>query len=108
MNNSTSVNAHSNSLSWLEGLPPGYFAMVMATGIISFAFDKIGIPTIAELLYQLTLIVWAVLVSLSIWRVIQFPHAVRIDLLSIRRVFAYFTLVDIFFFNLVCTVVSQL
>lgn len=93
MNNSTPVNAKSNSLSWLEGLPPGYFAMVMATGIISFAFDKIGIPAIADALYALTLIVWMVLVLLSIWRVIRFPHAVRIDLLSIRRVFAYFTLV---------------
>lgn len=90
MNNSVTMNS---SLSWLEGLPPGYFALVMSTGIISFAFDKIGIPVLADALYALTLFAWICLVFLSTWRVILFPQAVRIDLLSIRRVFAYFTLV---------------
>lgn len=89
----TTESKNSNSLSWLEGLPPGYFALVMSTGIISYAFDRIGIPVLADALYVLTLFAWICLVLLSTLRVILFPHAVRIDLLSIRRVFAYFTLV---------------
>jgi tellurite resistance protein TehA-like permease len=40
-----------------------------------------------------TLIAWISLLVLSCWRLIRFPHAVRVDLLSPRRVFAFFTLV---------------
>lgn len=93
MISNTSVNNTSTSLSWLEGLPPGYFALVMSSGIISYAFHKIGIPMLADALYVLTLLAWMCLIFLSVWRVIRFPQAVKIDLLSIRRVFAYFTLV---------------
>jgi len=80
-------------LRWLEGLFPGYFALVMATGIISIAFDRIGQPQLSDILFGVTLIAWISLIVLSCWRVIQFPHAVRVDLLSPRRVFAFFTLV---------------
>ena len=93
MNNPLPLNPASTSLGWLEGLPPGYFALVMSTGILSYGFDKIGIPALSDALYALTLFSWACLVFLSIWRLIRFPQAVRIDLLSIRRVFAYFTMV---------------
>ena len=93
MNNPLPQNITSTSLSWLEGLPPGYFALIMSTGILSFAFDKIGMPLLSDALYVLTLFAWVCLVCLSVWRVMRFPQAVRIDLLSIRRVFAYFTMV---------------
>lgn len=80
-------------LRWLEALSPGNFALVMASGIISFAFDKIGMPLLAAVLFGVTALAWVVLAILSCWRVLRFPHAVRIDLLNIRRVFAFFTFV---------------
>lgn len=80
-------------LRWLEGLFPGYFALVMATGILSIAFDRMDWPLLSDVLLGVTLIAWISLIVLSGWRVIQFPYAVRVDLLSPRRVFAFFTLV---------------
>lgn len=81
------------ALRWLEGLPPGYFALVMATGILAFAFNMIGLPLLSGVFVGLTLLAWLVLVGLSMWRLLRFPRAVKIDLLNIRRVFAFFTLV---------------
>lgn len=78
---------------WLEGLPPGYFALVMATGILAFAFDMIGQTILSQVMTVLTLVAWLSLLLLSSWRLFSFPHAVKIDLLNIRRVFAFFTLV---------------
>ena len=81
------------SLRWLEGLPPGYFALVMATGILAIAFQIIEQPWLYEVMSVLTGFAWVVLLLLSAWRLALFPHAVKIDLLNIRRVFAFFTLV---------------
>ena len=80
-------------LQWLESLSPSNFAMVMATGIMSFAFDLTGQARLAGGLFGLTLLAWAVLIGLSAWRLVKFPQAVKADLLAIRRVFAFFTLV---------------
>lgn len=80
-------------LRWLEALSPGNFALVMATGIISYAFDKTGSPALAQFLFGVAACAWVILVILSCLRVIRFPNAVRVDLLNIRRVFAFFTLV---------------
>lgn len=81
------------SLRWLEGLFPGYFALVMATGILSFAFRITGYPRLAEGMFFVALLAWLILLFLSSWRLLQFPHAVKIDLLNVRRVFSFFTLV---------------
>ena len=81
------------SLRWLEGLPPGYFALVMATGILAIAFQMIGQLWLYEVMSVLTWVFWGGLLLLSAWRLLRFPHAVKIDLLNIRRVFAFFTLV---------------
>ena len=45
-----------NTLRWLEGLPPGYFAVAMASGILSIAFDMIGQNVLAEGLFAATLL----------------------------------------------------
>ncbi|MDD5394005.1 MAG: tellurite resistance/C4-dicarboxylate transporter family protein [Thiothrix sp.] len=72
---------------------PGYFALVMASGILSFAFNLVGQHFLSESLFGVTLLAWVVLLFLSAWRLLRFPKAVQIDLLNIRRVFAFFTLV---------------
>jgi len=87
------MNSSFDRLRWLEALSPSNFALVMATGIISFGFDKTGFPLLAEILFGVTVFAWVSLIVLSCWRVIQFPNAVRVDLLNIRRVFAFFTFV---------------
>lgn len=87
------MNSGITSLRWLEGLFPGYFALVMATGILSFAFAITNQPLLAEGMFFGTLLAWFVLLFLSSWRLLQFPHAVKIDLLNVRRVFSFFTLV---------------
>lgn len=81
------------SLRWLEGLFPGYFALVMATGILSFAFGITDHPVLADWMFRGAVLAWFVLLFLSAWRLLQFPHAVKIDLLNVRRVFSFFTLV---------------
>lgn len=82
-----------NALRWLEGLFPGYFALVMATGMLAIALDWIGFPRLSDGMFGLTVLSWCVLAGLSSARLWRFPHAVKIDLLNIRRVFAFFTLV---------------
>lgn len=81
------------SLHWLEHLFPGYFALVMATGILSFAFEITGRTLLANLLFTGAILAWVALLILSSWRLLQFPLAVKSDLLNIRLVFSFFTLV---------------
>ncbi len=83
----------SEPLRWLKTLSPSYFAQVMATGIMSFAFDLTGHTLLADWLFWLALLAWVVLIGLSVWRLMRFPQAVKADLLNIRRVFGFFTLV---------------
>ncbi|WGZ96203.1 MAG: hypothetical protein QJT81_09590 [Candidatus Thiothrix putei] len=93
MNNALENLKDNNTLRWLEGLPPGYFAVAMASGILSIAFDMIGQTLLAEGLFMAALLTWVIMLGLSAWRLWRFPQAVKIDLLNIRRVFAFFTLV---------------
>ena len=89
----STLKAPSEQLRWLEGLSPSNFALVMATGIISFAFDLTGQVLLAQWLFGITVLAWVVLIGLSTWRLVKFPKAVKVDLLNIRRVFGFFTLV---------------
>ena len=52
------MNAPTDQLGWLEGLPPSNFALVMATGIMSFAFDLTGQALLAQALFGITLFAW--------------------------------------------------
>ena len=61
---------------WLtEGvrdLPPAYFALVMATGIVSIAADHAGFPRIATVLLWLNLGQFVVLWILTSWRLLRY------------------------------------
>ena len=52
---------------------PGYFALVMATGIIAIASQQQTIDWLAESLYVVAAIAYAVLVVLVVVRVIAYP-----------------------------------
>ena len=61
-------------------LPSGYFAMVMATGIVSIASHLLGMGTIARVLFRLNLLFYAVLWLLLLSRIIFFNRRFLADL----------------------------
>jgi tellurite resistance protein TehA-like permease len=83
--------------SWLgeriAGLYPGYFAMVMATGIISNAMLLEGHRQWSDALFAINLIVFPWLVLLTAIRAALFRGALWSDLTNPRLVFAFFTVV---------------
>lgn len=74
-------------------MPPGYFALVMATGIVSIATKDRGIDALSGALLWLGIVEYAVLILLYIWRAKAFPSEVRVDLADPSHAFAYFTFV---------------
>ena len=79
----TPSTPNANALRWLEGLPPGYFAVAMASGILSIAFNMIGQTVLAEGLFVAALLAWVTMLGLSAWRMMTalpespFARAVR-------------------------------
>lgn len=74
-------------------LHPGYFALVMATGIVSIAIQNHHVYPISVALLWLTGIEYVLLVALNLWRLIAFRSAVRTDLADPARAFSFFTFV---------------
>lgn len=74
-------------------LSPGYFAMVMATGILSIAMENHHADALSIGLLWLTGLEYAVLSWLYVWRVVAFREAVAADLSDPARAFGYFTFV---------------
>ena len=72
---------------------PGYFALVMATGIISIAAQQQKIVWLAETLYLVTAAAYSVLVVLTIIRLVVFTKPLVEDLTSHRKGFAFLTIV---------------
>lgn len=75
----------------LHTLNPGYFALVMATGIVSIAMQNH--QTLSVVLLWLTGIEYAVLSLLYAWRAMAFRAAVIADVHDPARAFGYFTFV---------------
>ena len=77
----------------VEELTPGYFALTMATGIISLGFDLTGQRILSLLLFALAGLAHVVLLVLNAWRLLRFRHAVAEDFRDPRRAFGFFTFV---------------
>lgn len=77
----------------LRGLYPGYFALVMATGIISNAFFYLGHHWLSDALLAVTLVAFPVLVVATAVRIVVWPGAIWSDLVDARLVFSFFTFV---------------
>lgn len=75
------------------GLTPGYFAVVMASGIISVGMKLEGFELLSSLLLVVSASSFAVLLGLNLWRLIAYRSAVRDDFLDPRRAFGFFTFV---------------
>lgn len=77
----------------VEGLTPGYFALVMATGILSLGLRLVGARTLSDALLALDVLAFVVLFLLTVWRFSAFWSAVVEDFTDPRRGFGFFTFV---------------
>jgi tellurite resistance protein TehA-like permease len=83
----------STRASWLAELHPAYFAMVMASGIVSLAAHLMRFEAIAQGMFWLNVLFYAVLWVLLIARLLLFPQRVLGDLLSHGHCVGFFTIV---------------
>ncbi len=77
----------------LEELYPGYFAMVMATGILSISAHLLGRASWASALFQFNKGIYGVLWILTLIRLLLFPRRVVADLADHVRGPGFFTLI---------------
>lgn len=77
----------------IAGMPPAYFAMVMATGIIATASSQQGIDWLAEALFALAGCTFVVLVVLLLVRIVLFREHFVADLTNHAKGFGFLTLV---------------
>ncbi|WP_347351565.1 tellurite resistance/C4-dicarboxylate transporter family protein [Intrasporangium sp.] len=77
----------------VEGLTPGYYALVMACGIVSLGLQLVGQDALSAALFGVCIIAYAVLCVLNLWRFIGYRHAMASDFRAPRRAFGFFTFV---------------
>lgn len=92
-----SVRTRRRLATWADSriavLYPGYFALVMATGIISNALRFEGHGVLSDLMFLGNVVAFPWLAILMAARALRFPRALWSDLINPRLVFAFFTLV---------------
>jgi len=74
-------------------LNPGYFALVMASGIVSIAMHNHDLTVVSVILLWICGLSYAVLLLATCWRLTSFRTEMRADLADPRRGFGYFTFV---------------
>jgi len=77
----------------LAGMYPGYFTLVMATGIVSIASNSAGFPTVARVLFGLNVVFYVVLWLLTLARLARHGRAVVAELTSHERSVSFLTMV---------------
>ncbi len=77
----------------VEGLSPGYFSMVMATGILSLAAHLLQLPRLAMALFALNWLLFASIGTLALLHLWWQPRRVLADLFDHLRAPGFFTLV---------------
>jgi len=75
----------------IRNLSPAYFALVMATGIVSIAAEHAGFRLLAVALLCLNVGQYLVLWVLTLWRLLRFHRELLVDLLDHQRSFGFFT-----------------
>jgi tellurite resistance protein TehA-like permease len=83
----------SRTIAAVEHLFPGYFALVMATGIVSIAAHTMGLPRIGRILFGVNLGAYTCLAVMLMVRVVRFPTRVLGDLRDHSRGAGFFTVV---------------
>lgn len=77
----------------LAGLSPGYFALVMATGIVSVGLRTVGADGVAQLMLVLAALAAALLAGLYLARWLRHRDRMRADARNPESAFGYFTIV---------------
>lgn len=91
---SESYNVPATAKWWSpRDLTPGYFALVMGTGIVSIALHLQGYAVASAVLLVIAAVAYAGLVILNIWRLLAYRAAVAADFSDIRQSFGFFTFV---------------
>ncbi|HEX9727348.1 MAG TPA: tellurite resistance/C4-dicarboxylate transporter family protein [Gemmatimonadales bacterium] len=75
----------------IRGLSPAYFALVMATGIVSIASERAGFRTIAVVLLWLNAGQYVLLWILTVWRLLRYRRELVADLTDHRLGPGFFT-----------------
>jgi tellurite resistance protein TehA-like permease len=79
--------------SGLATMHPAYFAMVMATGIVSIASHLLGLKIVGQSLLWLNVAFYISLWSLVFLRCVRYPQNVRADIFHHGRSVGFFTMV---------------
>jgi tellurite resistance protein TehA-like permease len=74
-------------------LKPGYFAMVMATGIVSVGMANHNLDGLSDILLWIAAVGYIVLLVLTVWRLAAYRAEVRTDFTDPSRGFGFFTFV---------------
>ena len=77
----------------MKHLPPAYFALVMATGIISIAAWDFQLPALSLGLFAFNLVAYAVLAALTALRALRYPRLFLADMTDHRLGPGFFTAV---------------
>jgi len=77
----------------IKNLPPVYFSLVMATGIVSIAAHFEGFETIARVLLWVNSAAYITLWILYLVRLVRFPQQFGADFFNFGRGVGYFTIV---------------
>ena len=77
--------------SGLAGMHPAYFALVMATGIVSIACHLVGLRLVALMLFALNPLLYGVVWTLTLLRVVRHRERVVADFRHHGRVVGFFT-----------------
>ena len=72
---------------------PANFSVVMATGVVSIAFEVMGFPGIARLLFALNLLLYSTLCAFLIAQAVFFLPNLVADFNTLRRAFLFLTFV---------------
>ena len=80
-------------LNWVRTLYPGYFASVMATGIVSIALLLTGASTLSVLLWGAGFVLLAFFVVVYLLRLLLYAREVRQDAFDPSKVFGFFTVI---------------
>jgi len=81
------------SVGGLAELHPAYFALVMATGIVSIACQLVGFPIVPQLLFALNLLCYPLLWLLTALRAVKYRDRLVADLSHHGRAVGFFTMV---------------
>jgi tellurite resistance protein TehA-like permease len=87
------MSADSKPASGLAAMHPAYFALVMATGIVSIASQLLGMRPVALALYPLNVLFYLVLWGLTLARIARHRDRVVADLFHHGRSVGFFTIV---------------